>query len=225
MAFEKGMLVVNSAGNSGGSGVGAPADSANVFSIGAVDALGNYASFSSQGSSIQPTQKPDVTAQGAGSAVIDQNNNVTSNNGTSFSSPIMAGAVASLWQANPELTNMELKQIIIASSSQFETPDNFLGHGIPDFGAALGETLSIAQQNLQRFTMYPNPVEDVLHINFPNTITEATLSLYNNVGQLVVQSSIKASRNSIELESLSSGLYVLSIQSSSINTTFKFIKK
>jgi subtilisin family serine protease len=225
MAFEKGMLLVNSAGNSGGSGIIAPADAANVFSIGAVDGLGNYASFSSQGSFFQPTQKPDVAAQGSGSAVVDQNNNVTFNNGTSFSSPIMAGAVASLWQANPELTNMELKQIIIASSSQFETPDNFLGHGIPDFGAALTETLSIAQQSQQGFTVYPNPAAEVLHIKLPSAITQATVSLYNSVGQLVLQSSIEASDNSIALDALSIGLYVLSIQSPSMNTTSKFIKR
>lgn len=225
IAFEKGMLVVNSAGNSGSSGVGAPADAANVFSIGAVDALGNYASFSSQGNSFQPTQKPDVTAQGSGSAVINQNNNVTSNNGTSFSSPIMAGAVASLWQANPDLTNLELKQIIIASSSQFTTPDNFLGHGIPDFGAALSETLSLAENNNQTFSLYPNPVEDVLQIEFPNTITQATVAVYNNLGQLVMNTTLEASNTTLDLKSLANGLYVLTLQSSNTSRTFKIIKR
>ena len=101
VAYEKGLLLINSAGNSGASGVNAPADSPFVMSIGAVDANGNYASFSSQGSAFQPTQKPNVVARGAGSFIIDQNNNIGQNNGTSFSSPIMAGAMACLMQALP----------------------------------------------------------------------------------------------------------------------------
>ncbi|MEO8933720.1 MAG: S8 family serine peptidase, partial [Xanthomarina sp.] len=60
MAFEKGILIVNSAGNSGASGLNAPADAAGVFTVGGVDANGNYAYFSSQGSVFQPSQKPDV---------------------------------------------------------------------------------------------------------------------------------------------------------------------
>src|SRR5690606_3695189 len=70
IAFEKGLLVVNSAGNAGANGLNAPADATGVFTIGAVDANGDYASFSSQGSIFQPTQKPDVVTQGQASAVI-----------------------------------------------------------------------------------------------------------------------------------------------------------
>ena len=39
IAAEKGLMLINSAGNSGSSGVNAPADAASVFSIGAVDGL------------------------------------------------------------------------------------------------------------------------------------------------------------------------------------------
>src|SRR5690606_18146504 len=55
MAFEKGMLLVNSAGNEGNAGINAPADSPNVLSVGAVNAGGAYASFSSVGSTNQPS--------------------------------------------------------------------------------------------------------------------------------------------------------------------------
>ena len=128
------MLLITSAGNSGASGVGAPADAIGVFSIGAVDAAGSYASFSSQGSAFQPTQKPDVVAQGQQSAVINQNNVITANNGTSFSSPILCGAITCLWQAVPDFTNSEIREFVRESASQFTNPDNFLGYGIPDFG-------------------------------------------------------------------------------------------
>ena len=130
IAFEKGMLLINSAGNSGNDSwniVGAPADAAGVFSIGAVDALGNYAYFSSSGSSIQPSHKPDVTAQGLASAVITENDIIATANGTSFSSPILAGAMVCLRQALPSLTNEQLMQLVRESSSLYNTPNYFLG--------------------------------------------------------------------------------------------------
>ena len=74
MAVSKGMIVVNSAGNSGGSFwqyIGAPADGDSVFSIGAVDGLGNYAYFSSTGPTYDGRMKPNVVAQGQGSTIID----------------------------------------------------------------------------------------------------------------------------------------------------------
>ena len=108
IAFEKGMLIVNSAGNEGIAGINAPADAVGVFSIGAVDADGNYASFSSRGSSYQPTQKPDVVAQGQASYVITENNSIATANGTSFSAPILAGGIVCLWQAMPDKTNAEI---------------------------------------------------------------------------------------------------------------------
>ncbi|MBT8287633.1 MAG: S8 family serine peptidase, partial [Bacteroidia bacterium] len=129
IAAEKGVLLINSAGNSGASGVNAPADAPGVFSIGAVDANGDYAAFSSQGSIVQPTQKPDVMARGSGSSVINFSASILQNNGTSFSSPILAGAAACLMQALPDLTPDQLKSIIRQSASQYDSPDFFMGYG------------------------------------------------------------------------------------------------
>lgn len=137
IAASKGILVVNSAGNSGGSSwqyIGAPADGNEVFSIGAVNSSGNYASFSSTGPSYDGRVKPNVVAQGQGSTVISAySGSVTSGNGTSFSSPITAGMVACLWQAHPDKTNFEIMTAIEESASLANNPNDQLGYGIPDY--------------------------------------------------------------------------------------------
>ncbi len=106
LAASKGILVVNSAGNEGNNSwmyVNAPADGDSVFSIGAVDASGNYASFSSIGPTYDGRIRPNVVAQGQSSAIISSfSGNVVTGSGTSFSSPITAGMVACLWQAHPD---------------------------------------------------------------------------------------------------------------------------
>ena len=109
------MILVTSAGNGGSSGfpfVGTPGDSPGMLTIGAVDSDGDYVSFSSIGPTIDGRVKPDVMAQGRNAAVVSSIGNVTTSNGTSFSSPIMAGAVASLWQARPEVPNAQIISFI-----------------------------------------------------------------------------------------------------------------
>lgn len=225
IAFEKGLLLVNSAGNSGASGVNAPADAAGVFSIGAVDLNGDYATFSSQGSAIQPTHKPDVVARGAAAYVIGTNNVIVQNNGTSFSSPIMAGGLACLRQALPDLTNSEMMQLVRESASQFGTPDYFLGYGIPDLGDALATALSNQNSEIVEFKIFPNPVQSKLQVLFPSEIESANLYIHDVLGKLVMDSTIQPFQP-IDLQQLSRGIYLLKVEAQGTKTkSLKLIKE
>jgi subtilisin family serine protease len=225
IAFEKGLLLVNSAGNSGSSGVNAPADAEGVFSIGAVDLNGNYVSFSSQGSAIQPTQKPDVVARGAAAFVIGPDNVIVQNNGTSFSSPIMAGGLACLRQAFPDLTNTEIMQLVRESASQYSTPDYFLGYGIPNLGNALAAQLSNQNNSRTEFKLFPNPVETNLQVLFPQDVENASIFIHDILGKLVLTATIHPFQ-SLNLQQLSSGLYLLKIQAEGVNSkSLKLLKQ
>lgn len=225
IAFEKGILLVNSAGNSGVSGVNAPADAEGVFSIGAVDLNGNYVSFSSQGSAIQPTQKPDVVARGAAALVIGPDNVIVQNNGTSFSSPIMAGGLACLRQALPDLTNTEMMQLVRESASQYNTPDYFLGYGIPNLGNALAAELSNQNNNRTEFKLFPNPVETNLQVLFPKDVENASIFIHDILGKLVLTATIQPFQP-LNLQQLSSGLYLLKIQAEGVNSkSLKLLKQ
>jgi len=229
IAFEKGMLLVNSAGNDGNNSwqiVGAPADAAGVFTIGAVDASGAYASFSSIGSSIQPTQKPDVVAQGLGSAVIDINDDLITLNGTSFSAPILAGGIACLWQALPNKTNTEIMQLVRASASQFNSPDFYLGYGIPNLQLALNNALSSgdSQENNFDIKIFPNPVSSVLNISVPSNQNQLIGIFYNILGKKLLEINIDENNSQFDLSFLNRGLYLLIITSKTNSKIFKIIK-
>lgn len=138
-AAQKGILVVNSAGNEGGNEwqyVGTPADADSILSIGAVNSVGKYAYFSSKGYTANKRIKPNLSAQGLGTVVVAPNDRVSTASGTSFSSPLTAGFVTSFWQANPSLSNMEVIKYLQATASQAEKPDSLLGYGIPNFAKA-----------------------------------------------------------------------------------------
>jgi hypothetical protein len=230
LAFDKGMILVTSGGNDGnGFGtVASPADAPGVLSIGAVDSDGNYASFSSRGPTVDGRIKPDVMAQGASAAVVSENGNVTTNSGTSFSSPIMAGAVASLWQSRPGTPNGQLMQIIRESAHLFDNPTNEMGYGIPNFESAYQalQVLSIEDALLEiNFAIYPNPVKDVINVSFPKHIAQATLRLYNILGSKVLEQKISVTTNSIEVSDLKSGVYLASISAEGKTNSFKVIKE
>lgn len=224
IANEKGIIVVTSAGNSGANGVGAPADAAGVMSIGAVDADGNYVSFSSQGSPIQPTQKPDVVARGGLSFVINSNNVIVNNNGTSFSSPTMAGGIASLWQALPSFDHEEIKSFVRMSSSQYTTPDFFLGYGIPNLQVALDIGLSLQEEEFFEFKVFPNPVSDILNIQIPTFNEFTNLKIYDVLGKTVIDRNLNESSNTIDVSFMAPGMYIMRFESGEATKTFKLIK-
>lgn len=137
IAVSKGMIVVTSAGNEGNSKwkyLGTPADGKEIFSVGATNATGEKAGFSSVGPTADGRTKPDVAAMGSWVAVTSTSSfRVSIGSGTSFSSPLVTGMIACLMEAFPEKTNKEILDAVRQSGSQHDHPDNELGHGTPDF--------------------------------------------------------------------------------------------
>ncbi|TYB80196.1 S8 family serine peptidase [Bizionia saleffrena] len=225
IAFEKGMLLVTSAGNSGANGIAAPADAAGVFTIGAVKADGTYASFSSVGSTFQPTLKPDVVAQGQASYVINESGGLSTANGTSFSSPILAGGLVCLWEALPNLTNAEIMQLVRESASQYTTPDYFLGYGIPDLSLALQTGLSVEEVtfNTSKIQVYPNPAKHTVFVKLPTEIKKAQIKLYSVLGRKVLDAKINTTQSKLNVEQFSKGMYLLKIEAETYSKTIKLI--
>ena len=234
-AAEKGILVVNSAGNSGGAGwwyIGAPADGDSVFTIGAITAAGVRSGFSSVGPTSDGRIKPTVAAQGSNTAIYYLNNQnvqtLGTGNGTSFSSPVMCGITACLWQAFPDLNNMQIIELIKASASQASQPDSLLGWGIPDFLASIN-TLSLST-NENRLVAFPNPVVDKLTIGFPVSIQgEFNIEIVNLQGKIVYSHKRdEGSIRSIQINDtgyLPSGIYLIKVSNKSVIYSGKIIKK
>ena len=229
IAFSRGMICVVSAGNSGTTAnpnIGVPADAFTVLTVGAVKSDETYATFSSIGPSFDGRVKPDVMAQGQNSVLSNTSGVITTASGTSFSGPIMAGAIASFWQAAPNLTNQQIVTLVKESADRYTNPTNQYGYGIPDFQEALNAALLLSTTTISKgaFLVYPNPAKDTLFISFPNGFEEAVLSCYNFLGQNVFEKLIKNSDTSVNLENLNSGLYFYKIESSSFVQSGKLIK-
>jgi serine protease AprX len=137
LAVQKGILVVNSAGNDGDNEwglVGFPADVPAVLTVGAVDDDRTIAYFSSRGNG--KYLKPDVCAMGSRTAVYSPYNGISFESGTSFSAPLLAGMAACLLQAYPEKSPAMINDAIRRSADLADRPDSVYGYGIPDFNLA-----------------------------------------------------------------------------------------
>jgi|688.fasta_scaffold174562_2 hypothetical protein len=236
-AASKGILVVNSAGNSGGNSwqkLGAPADGDSVFCIGGVTSNLTRASFSSYGPTADNRLKPDVAALAVGATVFNQNGSVGGANGTSFSCPIIAGMSACLWQANPTYSNMELIEAIKNTASQFSNPDSSLGWGIPNYSAAdfilQGKKLE-QYPNAENFFLSPNPFNDNLNFNFYSADTQSLkITITDALGKNIFNHNFFAvakSYNQINipmLQSLSRGVYFFNLSTNEKIYTKKIIK-
>lgn len=136
LAASRGILVVNSAGNSGDDPwrkIGIPADARDMLTVGAVYDSRTFAPFTSVGFSADGRVKPDVAARGFLSAVVRSTGWISFVFGTSFSSPITAGMAACLMQALPEKKPEEIIDILHKSGDRSENPDNIFGYGVPDY--------------------------------------------------------------------------------------------
>jgi len=95
IAASKGMLILISAGNSGNNPISHPGDAKNILTIGSITANGSRSSFSSVGPTSDGRIKPDLVAIGSSAYVVTSTGTGTSN-GTSFSTPQVAGLVTGL---------------------------------------------------------------------------------------------------------------------------------
>ncbi len=223
LAASKGMLMVNSAGNSGNSNwhyIGAPADGDSVLAVGAVNKDSIPADFSSYGPAFDGDIKPNVAALGWDTYLWAFDDSVRTGSGTSFSSPIIAGMAACLWQAFPEKNNMDIFRAIERSGSQYEHPDDRVGYGIPNFSEAAFYLAGGADAKVKDslVTVSPNPTSGKFEIAF--RFEEArlvTYSVYDLSGKLHYNNIVYAYPATayavpvFALENKSNGIYLIEI--------------
>ncbi len=146
------ILVCVAMGNDGNNSwhyLSTPADADSIISVGAADINGNPCSFSSYGPTADGRVKPEVIGWGGNCIIYNPSYRdpetgkegiLGYSNGTSYSTPQIAGLATCLRQALPHLSAMEIRQIIIESASFYPQWTDQLGYGIPDFGYAYNGT-------------------------------------------------------------------------------------
>ncbi len=234
IAASRGIICMNSAGNEydGYCTLGIPADAEHILTVGAVDANGNRADFSSVGPTYDGRIKPDVMAMGEDTYVASGNpggwwGDYYNGSGTSFSCPVLAGAVACLRQAFPYASVQEICDVVRQCGNRADNPDSKYGYGIPDFSAAF-EVLHVddtftAQNNI--LSVFPNPSKGEVHIRL-NEVSIAELSVYDVMGHLLKTYHFNGLNHTTferYLNDLSNGVYFIKADAENASQTVKVI--
>lgn len=229
IAFSRGMICVTSAGNSGNSAnpnISTPADAIHTLTVGSVKFDETYSNFSSIGPTFDGRIKPDVMAQGQNPYFSTTSGSVSNaSSGTSFSGPIIAGMVASFWQAIPWATNQQVVDFVLQSADRFTNPTTQFGYGIPNFQVALNMAqLSVEENEKIQFLVYPNPVKDKVIVSFSNDLPDVKFQIFNSLGQQIMEKTITQNNNLVATSELQNGIYFYKVLAKNTIQTGKIIK-
>lgn len=219
LAARKGMFVVNSAGNEGAGlwqYISVAADADSICAVGAVDSLGAYASFSGKGPTFDGRTKPDLVARGVGAWVCFNDTIPFPANGTSFSAPILAGAVACFWQAHKSFSSFDILDTLRKTASNANNPDNFIGWGLPNM-CAFPVGIKEEQVLTNAIHVVPNPFENNFSIQLDDSgLTIFEVSIFDAKGARVYKSKVLNREDlKIEVPELPGGFYILQLNTSS----------
>ena len=156
VAVDEGLVVVAAAGNAGpGEGsLTSPGAAEKAITVGAVDKQKRIAGYSGRGPTLDGRTKPDLVAPGTAITSTVPPASLTSLTGflggqrdvfygeltgTSMAAPHVSGVVALMLEANPDLSPIDVKRILVATAQDLGAPgkQNDTGYGFVNAIAAV----------------------------------------------------------------------------------------
>ncbi|CAG5080756.1 S8 family peptidase [Parvicella tangerina] len=221
------------------------------FSQSGTEYPGTLAGFSSEGPTYDGRNKPDVSAPGVGvissinsytTASYTTNASITFNgrtydfsafSGTSMSSPAVAGIVALMLEANPDLTTAQLKDLLKSTARQDSKTGTISWPGDAEWGmgkATATAAVARAENTLEvdraaagnAITIYPNPTKGELIITTNDEDKPIAFSIYSLDGRLLNKQQLTSQQ--IDLSSYPSGVLILVLETVGTQEVFRVIK-
>ena len=233
-----GVVVVVSAGNDGRAGCNTvnriPAQSPGVIAVAAHDSLGNIANFSSRGTSDAPLNGPDITAPGVAVVSTTPGGNYRTFSGTSMSGPHVAGLVALMISARPELRGQvdTIEALLFSSAIQTDAPatdscsalggvNQVFGNGTANAINAVNAALawdglfvsSTASAKTFDVRVAPNPIGDRFRIELPEEAIGGTLRVIDGIGRIIFLTPINQSMMFVDSADWPQGSYFYHVES------------
>ena len=244
-----GVVVVVSAGNDGDNGCNTvnriPAQSPGVIAVAAHDSLGNIAGFSSRGTSDAPANGPDITAPGVAVRSTTPDSTYATFRGTSMSGPHVAGLVALMISARPELRGQvdTIESMLLNTAIETAAPatdscsapggptNQLFGNGTASAVAAVnaamawgGVVSTTAFAKTLTVRVAPNPVGDRFMLELPSEAVGGTLRVLDGVGRVLLQQRISNERTFVDSGDWVKGAYFFQVESSEGVASGKLIR-
>lgn len=214
---------------------------------------GAIADFSSSGPGFHDVRKPEISAPGKGvvSAISSYTNTFNGSyhatvnfngrdykfaslSGTSMSSPFVAGVVALMLQANPYLSVPQVRDIIAETArNDAQTAAagiNRFGYGKINAYQAVLRALSTVgiEEHLQvkesQYSVFPNPTEGQCYVSVMTEANEVQCTLLDLTGKMILSKTMQPGVNTLDIQNLPSGCYLMRLNDGTKFVTKKIIK-
>lgn len=231
--WNSGMLPVAASGNEYGSSVSFPAAYPACMAVGSIGTDGfefYLTSYSNYGSEQEVTAPGGDNNTGYGIFSTIPGNQYELQQGTSMACPHVAGLAGLMKSLNPDLTNLDLRDII--NSTCFDLGpqgyDIFYGYGMVNAKLALEVALGTVSTNVVEadlgLKIYPNPVAEQLFIQHQNFNGQGEFQIYDLNGRMVLADNANSGLFSVNVSHLSDGVYVVHFNTNGQRYTSKFVK-
>ncbi len=249
---SSGIVVVVSAGNFGNGGCetvqSPPAIFENSFSIGSTRSNDTLSGFSSRGPvAVDGTfrMKPEVVAPGSNVRSCVLNGGYGNKSGTSMAGPHVAGLVALIISANPDLAGeVDLIEDIIMQTAVPKTSGEecggIAGTEVPNNSYGFGRVDALAAVNLALMTVstktvsstpkvktFPNPAKESVTFELQNLDGRNTLEIFDVSGKRLIVKQFEVSGDyteNVSLDGLPGGVYFYKITNAESSFDGKLVK-
>ncbi|HAT63265.1 MAG TPA: hypothetical protein DCS66_01520, partial [Flavobacteriaceae bacterium] len=106
---------------------------------------------------------------------------------------------------------------------EFDNTGSWGWHGGIDNFRLETDALALSDNQVEGFSMYPNPANDILNISATNNIDQ--IVIYDLLGRKVIDQSIQINKTEINVSELTTGAYFIQVVSESQRGSYKFIKQ
>ena len=228
-----GIVVVVSAGNEGSLGCSSLADPPGIFeesfAVGATRSNDTIAGFSSRGPIMIDSSgrvKPDISAPGVAVRSAWRDSSYRSLNGTSMAGPHVAGTVALMISANPEIAGqVELIEDILRQTARpaypidtcgddaSSIPNNSYGYGIINAIAAVEEAMMVSSvadaTPSHKLSLFPNPSSGRVTFNLEAVQGPFQVRLTTLQGAEIQRFTVDSNTGHFDLGDVPTGMYLL----------------
>lgn len=232
-AWNSGKLPIVASGNEAQGSISYPAAYSACMAVGSIGTEGNefyladYSNFGEEQEVVAPGG--DVNT-GFGIISTIPENQYEALQGTSMACPHVAGLAGLMKSLNPDLTNVEVRNIINSTCFDFGEPgwDQLFGYGMVNaklaLDIALGAVTNTAEETRIPLKLYPNPVANELWVHNENFTANTDLQIFDLNGRLIRNEQAAKNIFSVNVSDLPSGVYIVQINGDQQHYTGRFVK-
>ncbi len=185
LAARRGVVVCVAAGNEAATSwhiITSPGDADSIITVGAVNPDGSYAWFSGVGPTSDGRTKPDVVGQGVDDyCAMTTPTGYYYEQGTSLSTPLVAGCAALILSVHPGLTPIEVRDALRNTASNAGAPNNSIGWGAVDVEKAILYNGMVMSTDPEIVVNSDSTISVGVYVVSPNRVNASAVQLHYSI--------------------------------------------